>query len=147
MCWAAGWGRNEKNMLQSRLNEVNLRVIGDDVCMNTRNKNNLITGKMFCAGYLEGGRDGCQGDSGGPFVCVENDQPVLYGVTSWGYGCGDANSPGVWAKVSTYTKWISKYFYTQGLPEIHKSADLTNDYNESGSTDDYQEEETTTVTM
>ena len=50
---------------------------------------------MFCAGYLEGGRDGCQGDSGGPFICVEGDQPVLYGVTSWGYGCGDANSSGL----------------------------------------------------
>ena len=87
--------RSGKNLITKKLNEVNLRVIGDDVCMGTRNKNNLVPGKMFCAGYLEGGRDGCQGDSGGPFVCVEGDQPVLYGVTSWGYGCGDANRLGL----------------------------------------------------
>ena len=109
-----------------------MRVIGDEVCMETRNKNNLIQNKMFCAGYLEGGRDGCQGDSGGPFVCVEGDQPVLYGVTSWGYGCGDANSPGVWAKVSSYTKWISKYMYTQGLPPA-KSAPVYDNYYEDES--------------
>ena len=49
-----------------------------------------------------------QGDSGGPLICDVNGKPVLYGVTSWGFGCAKQNSPGVWAKVNTYVNWIDQ---------------------------------------
>ena len=52
------------------------------------NKNDSIVHQLIS---YSGGKDACQGDSGGPFVCIENNQPVLYGITSWGYGCGEAN--------------------------------------------------------
>ena len=55
---------------------------------------------MMCAGYLDGGKDACQGDSGGPLICAIDDEPVLVGITSWGMGCADKNSPGVWAELS-----------------------------------------------
>ena len=38
----------------------------------------------FCAGYMSGGKGTCMGDSGGPLICVVNNQPILYGITSWG---------------------------------------------------------------
>ena len=56
---------------------------------------------FFCRG-----KDGCQGDSGGPLICAVDGQPILTGITSWGYGCAEANSPGVWTKVESYTGWI-----------------------------------------
>ena len=47
-----------------------------------------------------------KGDSGGPLICDVDGKPVLYGVTSWGFGCAKKNSPGVWAKVTEYVDWI-----------------------------------------
>ena len=49
--------------------QVDLPLIADDVCFSTRNGPMLKPG-MFCAGYLEGGKDACQGDSGIGFIKV-----------------------------------------------------------------------------
>ena len=105
-CWAAGWGRKTNRQIASVLQEVDLNIISDEVCDTTANKGHLIKDSMFCAGYLSGGKDGCQGDSGGPLICEQDGQPMLTGVTSWGFGCGSVNSPGVWTKVESYTEWI-----------------------------------------
>lgn len=70
---------------------------------------NKLTSGMVCAGYLSGGVDTCQGDSGGPLVCQVSDdgrRHALMGLTSWGYGCGRANRPGVYTKVVEYLDWI-----------------------------------------
>lgn len=64
---------------------------------------------MLCAGNLRELRrvDSCQGDSGGPLMCERPGASwVVYGVTSWGYGCGVKDSPGVYTKVSAFVPWI-----------------------------------------
>merc|ERR1712012_1261432 len=50
--------------------------------------------------------DSHQGDSGGPFVCMENGNPVITGVVSFGIGCALADYPGVYARVTQYLPWI-----------------------------------------
>ena len=59
---------------------------------------------MICAGDEKGGKDACQNDSGGPLV-VNN---VLYGIVSFGIGCGRADFPGVYTNVAKYASWIKK---------------------------------------
>ena len=56
--------------------------------------------------YKEGGVDTCQGDSGGPLVCPQDGKYVLQGITSWGFGCAEAELPGVYTKVSDYINWM-----------------------------------------
>jgi secreted trypsin-like serine protease len=51
--------------------------------------------------------DTCQGDSGGPLMMFSNSQWILVGITSYGAGCGLADHPGVYTRVSYYQNWIS----------------------------------------
>jgi secreted trypsin-like serine protease len=63
-----------------------------------------ITSRMLCAGAPEGGRDSCFGDSGGPLVVgggpgAPPDDYVLAGLVSFGEGCAQSESPGVYASI------------------------------------------------
>uniref|UniRef100_A0A3Q2XNZ3 trypsin n=1 Tax=Hippocampus comes TaxID=109280 RepID=A0A3Q2XNZ3_HIPCM len=108
MCKVSGWGNTmsssdgldfptaDKNKLQC----LDIPILSDRDCKNSYP--GMITNAMFCAGYLEGGKDSCQGDSGGPVVC----NGELQGVVSWGYGCAEKDHPGVYAKVCIFNDWL-----------------------------------------
>uniref|UniRef100_A0A9J8CUN9 trypsin n=1 Tax=Cyprinus carpio carpio TaxID=630221 RepID=A0A9J8CUN9_CYPCA len=102
MCRVTGWGNTMSSTADSnKLQCVEVPIVSDRDCNNSYP--GMITDTMFCAGYLEGGKDSCQGDSGGPVVC--ND--VLQGIVSWGYGCAEKNHPGVYGKVCMFSQWIA----------------------------------------
>ncbi|KAK7071589.1 Neurotrypsin [Halocaridina rubra] len=65
-----------------------------------------VTSGMICAGDLNGKIDTCTGDSGGPLTCQEGGRFVLYGITSWGKGCGRRGQPGMYTKITKYLRWI-----------------------------------------
>lgn len=56
-----------------------------------------------CYGFRQGGKDSCRGDSGGPLV---NDDKILIGITSWGRGCAERFSPGLYIDTLFYRSWI-----------------------------------------
>ena len=47
-----------------------------------------------------------QGDSGGPFVCNEGGRWVLRGAVSWGHSMCRTDHYTVFARVSSFIKWI-----------------------------------------
>jgi len=123
----SGWGKNGYDQSQrqrgtnfvSKLNMAVVPVIQRSACKEEKVYGpEKISLGMFCAGLLEGGPDTCQGDSGGPAVTFlrlskfHETRATLVGLTSWGYGCGRENKPGVYTQVSRYVDWV--YEKTRG---------------------------------
>uniref|UniRef100_A0A8C7EZF5 trypsin n=1 Tax=Oncorhynchus kisutch TaxID=8019 RepID=A0A8C7EZF5_ONCKI len=102
-CLVSGWGNlsGSSSNYPATLRCLDLPILSSSSCNSAYP--GQITSNMFCAGFMEGGKDSCQGDSGGPVVC--NGQ--LQGVVSWGYGCAQRKKPGVYTKVCNYKSWIS----------------------------------------
>ncbi|XP_052821449.1 trypsin alpha-3-like [Mya arenaria] len=101
----SGWGTtSEGGSSSSQLRYVWKTLISLANCENTGNSGNLDN-TMLCAG--ETGKDACQGDSGGPLVVYRGSSWELVGVVSWGFGCGRANYPGVYADTWALRSWIN----------------------------------------
>lgn len=58
--------------------------------------------------YQAGGPDFCTGDVGSPLVCDLGGTYILQGIASHGVGCGEANHPGIYTRVSNYRTWIDQ---------------------------------------
>uniref|UniRef100_A0A8C3HMI6 Peptidase S1 domain-containing protein n=1 Tax=Chrysemys picta bellii TaxID=8478 RepID=A0A8C3HMI6_CHRPI len=103
-CLVSGWGNLLTSGVQypDALQCLNVPILSDSACHAAYP--GRITTNMFCAGYVEGGKDSCQGDSGGPVVY----NGELTGVVSWGIGCAQKNYPGVYTTVCNYVSWIAE---------------------------------------
>ncbi|XP_066247805.1 trypsin-7-like [Euwallacea similis] len=100
---ATGWGQTDPDdsTLPVILQKVELPEIVTQTCRNYYGS--LITNRMFCAGYKEGGKDTCSGDSGGPLTA----NGYQLGITSWGSDrCAQSGSPGVFTKVAYFREYI-----------------------------------------
>merc|ERR1711974_492652 len=107
---ATGWGKDQfgaAGNYQVVLKEIDLPVVGHDQCEASLRTTRL--GKRFklddsfiCAGGVDG-KDTCKGDGGSPLVCQSKFDPTSYvqaGIVAWGIGCGEDNTPGVYASYS-----------------------------------------------
>ena len=66
-----------------------------------------IADSMFCA--KAGESDACTGDSGGPAIMKDPSAPTgfsLLGIISWGKDCGQKAYPGVYTRMSKFSKWV-----------------------------------------
>ncbi|XP_021500295.2 serine protease 56 [Meriones unguiculatus] len=108
-CAIAGWGAQFEDGPESEaVREARVPLLSADTCQKALGPG-LRPSTMLCAGYLAGGIDSCQGDSGGPLTCSEpgpRPREVLFGVTSWGDGCGEPGKPGVYTRVSVFKDWL-----------------------------------------
>ncbi|NWY52210.1 PRS56 protease, partial [Chionis minor] len=108
-CYIVGWGSlYEEGPAADVVMEARVPLLSQETCRGALGRD-LLTSAMFCAGYLSGGIDSCQGDSGGPLACQDpsSHRFVLYGITSWGDGCGERGKPGVYTRVAAFVDWLS----------------------------------------
>lgn len=143
----SGFGKTrEDGYMSDVLREVDLMVVGKTRCTEllARVPGDWKLGDtVFCAAYLEGGRDACQGDSGGPITigtvsmagyhesiefhlfstplnCSVNIRYItgnsLAGIVSWGIGCALKYVPAFYTDVSKFIPWISETLKRNSKP-------------------------------
>ncbi|XP_034027516.1 trypsin [Thalassophryne amazonica] len=110
LCQVSGWGFTSltASELPSLLHTVKIPIFSNEKCNSSESFNGMITDNMVCAGYQDAGKDACLGDSGGPLVC----EGRIYGLVSWGKGCGYPQYPGVYTAVSKFRRWIDKNIFS-----------------------------------
>ncbi len=103
-----GWGDTTgRGTYASSLRSTEVQVLPDEVCARAYPGNldgTYLPATMLCAGDPEGGHDACQGDSGGPLVA----RGRLIGLVSWGSGCGQAENPGVYTRISALSEVLAE---------------------------------------
>ncbi|KAF1391046.1 hypothetical protein PFLUV_G00064530 [Perca fluviatilis] len=106
--WITGWGAiREEGVSATVLQKAEVRIVNSTVCKSLMEGE--LTERMICAGVLKGGVDACQGDSGGPLsVATPSGRVFLAGVVSWGDGCARRNKPGVYARTTSFRRWIKE---------------------------------------
>ncbi|XP_062140509.1 serine protease 1 [Drosophila sulfurigaster albostrigata] len=102
LCTVVGWG----TVIQ--YGPTPDEAVNGDVTINTNAWCSKIAGfkkGMVCASNANDFEvDSCQGDSGGPLMC---DGKVV-GIVSFGTGCGEPDSAGVYTDVYRYREWIAR---------------------------------------
>ncbi|XP_050307902.1 trypsin-1-like [Anthonomus grandis grandis] len=99
----SGFGDTRENsqLGSTVLRATTIQIIDFNKCSNNyRRYNMILDSHVFCGESL--GKDSCQGDSGGPFVV----DGVLYGLVSFGLGCGNSVFPGVYINVAYFRDFI-----------------------------------------
>ncbi|XP_063977925.1 prostasin-like isoform X2 [Diachasmimorpha longicaudata] len=113
LCTIIGWGKSRAtdDFGTDVLHEAKIPIVSTEVCKGVY-VDYRITENMFCAGYQKGRMDSCAGDSGGPLLCRDPKRPdhawTIFGITSFGEGCGKRGKYGIYARLSNYVKWILK---------------------------------------
>lgn len=122
---ASGWGLTEFQGKPSKaLMKVVLELYSNQECNTTyindisrQLRYGIVEDTQLCAGSHTQRRDTCQGDSGGPLQVYHQQQTCMYeviGVTSFGKGCGNIDTPGVYTRVYQYLDWIEGIVWPRG---------------------------------
>lgn len=134
---AAGWGTTSEDSRNTSpvLRKVTVPIIENLECAEQYGGNYALT-TMMCAGEPEGQKDSCQGDSGGPLMCTNmvsspgvselQNQTLLCGIVSYGYGCARKGYAGVYTKLTAFLDWIEINLHGQIVgTEIKNSTKAT----------------------
>ncbi len=108
-----GWGTTsaQQNISPTALQEADIPLVALSTANATQANRQTLTNQMLAAGFAEGGIDSCQGDSGGPLMVPYPLPPhwALAGVVSFGTGCAEPNTYGLYTKVSVFRDFVLEH--------------------------------------
>jgi secreted trypsin-like serine protease len=111
LAYAIGWGSTVPTGggYPQALQQVGVRIVARGDCNDANSYDGLITARMICAGFAQGGKDACDGDSGGPLVVrdAQGRWRLQAGIVSWGDGCAQQNLFGVYSRVALLSAWAT----------------------------------------
>ncbi|XP_076365543.1 serine protease 1-like [Tachypleus tridentatus] len=109
MATILGWGKRRKAAMFGTdvLHEAQIPIVDIEDCRKVY-EDYYISDNMLCAGYERGRVDSCAGDSGGPLLYEVDGKWEIYGITSFGEGCGRKGKYGIYTNVVKFVKWIKK---------------------------------------
>ena len=117
-----GWGTlSSGGSSPDILQTVDIPLISNTQAQAAYDQENITADQIGAALLGVGGKDSCQGDSGGPLTVQVGGVARLGGVVSWGYGCADAEFPGMYARVSSFQPWLSARSGGTFTPQIQLS--------------------------
>jgi secreted trypsin-like serine protease len=103
-----GWGATDTGgfIYPDRLQEVDLPLV--DFAVANAAYDGRLTANMIAAGPGDGSADTCFGDSGGPLLVFDPalQRWLLIGVVSFGQGCADVGSYGIYARILQFRRFI-----------------------------------------
>jgi len=112
----AGWGQSDQpgDYSPNQLRQVDVPAMSGPECQTALNDARAEFGtpayhsSHLCTGPLgSGGRGPCYGDSGGPLVWETGGRKILVGIVSWGAYCASPETPSVFSKVASASRWIA----------------------------------------
>jgi len=114
-CVSHGWGKDKfgaEGRYSTILKEVVIPLVENKKCEKLLRENTRLgaffelDSSFICAGGQKG-IDTCRGDGGSPLTCRNGKGPWFQaGIVSWGIGCGETNTPAVYASVTKASCWI-----------------------------------------
>ncbi|KAH8324038.1 hypothetical protein KR074_008619 [Drosophila pseudoananassae] len=112
-CTTLGWGAViNYGPVPNEIVNVNLVIQSRDKC---DAYGYSFQGGMLCVSNPSyDDSDSCEGDSGGPLIC----DGKVYGIVSFGTGCGEPRFPGIYTDVYSYLGWIMNDFNPANTVQI-----------------------------
>jgi trypsin len=112
-----GWGQKDPKLpiLPVNLQEAQIPIVSDSTCLDEIGRY-FKPSSMMCAGTKassntsEDGVGTCYGDSGGPMVVSDGSGGwKVVGIVSWGLGCANEKTRGVFAEVPAHQSFVTSY--------------------------------------
>lgn len=117
-CYVTGWGRlrgRGRTPENIPLQQAKVPIVSHEDCAAKYGRYDRKA--HLCAGQgRSSGSGSCQGDSGGPLVCEQGNRWYLHGIVSFGKRYCPTEYYSVFARVTTYLKWITDRIEGKGPP-------------------------------